>query len=140
MRLTPLSFNVIGYPSVKDGIIYFTASYQGNDDVFALKSGDKKIYRLTQGTTGKYFVNAGESKLTWSEFTAEGYQLKQMATDNSMWKPVMPAELEKLAVKVSPGERNSTSSAATDVSILRYRAVVRVGQSCVSDSSTGGGT
>lgn len=108
MRLTPLSFNVLGYPSVKDGIIYFTASYQGNDDVFALKSGDKKIYRVTQGTAGKYFVNAGDNKLTWSEFTAEGYQLRQLSTDNSLWKPVLPAELEKLTVKGSLDESNRT--------------------------------
>ena len=88
MRLTPLSFNIIGYPAVKDSVVYFTASYQGNDDVFALRLDTKKIYRITQGNMGRYFVNAGDDKLTWSVFSAEGYQLQQQAIDPAAWKPV----------------------------------------------------
>ncbi|MFZ1259431.1 MAG: hypothetical protein WAQ93_03080, partial [Chitinophagaceae bacterium] len=47
IRLTPPSFNVVGYPCVTNGIIYFTASFAGNDDVFALRLSDKKIYRVS---------------------------------------------------------------------------------------------
>nr|HPN59267.1 hypothetical protein [Chitinophagaceae bacterium] len=28
IRLTPLTFNIIGYPTVREGVVYFTASYQ----------------------------------------------------------------------------------------------------------------
>jgi hypothetical protein len=69
---------VVGYPNVNNGVIYFTATFEGNDDVFALQQGDKKIYRITRGGLGKYYVNAGDGKLTWSAFTADGYQLKQI--------------------------------------------------------------
>ena len=64
MRLTSPSYNVVGYPCVNNGIIYFTASYGGNDDLFALRISDKKIYQLTGGYMGKYFVNAGGGKIT----------------------------------------------------------------------------
>jgi hypothetical protein len=44
-RLTDLSFNVIGYPQVKDGLVYFTASYLGNNDIYAFRLSDKKILK-----------------------------------------------------------------------------------------------
>lgn len=77
MRLTPPSFNVVGYPSIDGNIVYFTATYDGRDNVFALKLDDKKIYKVTNGTLGNYLVNAAKGKITWSGFTAEGYQLHQ---------------------------------------------------------------
>lgn len=76
-RLTPASFNVLGYPCVTPTFIYFTASYGGNDNLFALRRNDNRIYRVTDGGLGKYFVNAAEGKLSWSAFTADGYQLQQ---------------------------------------------------------------
>ena len=82
MRLTPPSFNVIGYPCVHNGIIYFTASFNGNDDVFALRISEKKIYKISDGPLGNYYPNAGNGKITWSSFTAEGYQLKQSAVSS----------------------------------------------------------
>lgn len=77
MRLTPPSYNVVGYPSISDGVIYFTASYEGSDNIFALKPGEKTIYKISGGTMGNYFVNAVNDKITYSVFTAEGYQLQQ---------------------------------------------------------------
>lgn len=96
MRLTPLSFNLVGYPSVKNGIVYFTATWQGNDDLFALRLDNKQIMRVGGGATGRYFVNAGEDKLTWSVFTAEGYQLQQQTIDQKQWQQVDLAVNEKL--------------------------------------------
>lgn len=98
VRLTSPSFNVLGYPAVKEGIVYFTASYEGNDDVFALRLDNKKIYRITTGSSGKYFVNAGDEKMTWSVFTAEGYQLQQVPISKNDWQEVSPAVAEKLSV------------------------------------------
>ena len=98
MRLTPLTFTTIGYPSVKNGIVYFTATWQGNDDVFALRLDNKKIFRVSGGATGRYFVNAGDEKLTWSVFTAEGYQLQQQAIDPQQWQAVDMAVQEQLPV------------------------------------------
>lgn len=87
-RLTPPSFTLVGYPCIQDGIIYFTASYKGNDDIFALQPGDGRISRVTNSPGGKYYVNAGPEKLTWSEYTAEGYQLRQIPLRPEEWEPV----------------------------------------------------
>ena len=77
-RLTPLSFNVIGFLNVDKGMVYFTGSYSGNDDVFALDLASKKVFQVTNGTTGNYFVNVKDGKVLYSNFTADGYQLKQI--------------------------------------------------------------
>jgi hypothetical protein len=98
-RLTPPSFNVVGYPCVNNGVIYFTASYGGNDDVFALRMNDKKIFKISNGPLGNYFVNAGNGKLTWSAFTAEGYQLKQTEEKDIVWNEVSMAATDDLTEK-----------------------------------------
>jgi|CXWL01.1.fsa_nt_gi hypothetical protein len=99
MRLTPPSFNVVGYPCVNDGIIYFTASYAGNDDVFALRMSDKKIFKISNGPLGNYYVNAANGKITWSAFTAEGYQLRQMDEKDIVWNEISMATAEQLTNK-----------------------------------------
>lgn len=88
VRLTPPSFNVVGYPSVDHNMIYFTASFGGNDDLFAVRRGDTTIYRISNGPLGRYFVNAAEGKLTWSVFTADGYQLQQKNINDLSYVPV----------------------------------------------------
>jgi len=103
VRLTPPSFNVVGYPCVNNGMIYFAASYGGNDDVFALRLSDKKIFKITNGPLGNYFVTLrqaqGDTIVTWSAFTAEGYQLKQMSVKDIAWNEVSVAEEEALLPK-----------------------------------------
>ena len=106
-RLTTPSFNVVGYPSVNNGIIYFTASYGGNDDVFAIRLGDQKTYRITRGPLGNYYVNASNGKITWSAFTSEGFQLKQMKEEDIRWNEESDTTIatvqEKYPVTLTPG-------------------------------------
>jgi len=106
IRLTPPSFNVVGYPCVNDGVIYFTATYDGNDDVFALRMNDQKIFKISNGPLGNYFVNAGNGKITWSAFTAEGYQLKQIDEKNIVWNEVAPAVVDVLTERFPVSHTN----------------------------------
>lgn len=110
-RLIPPSYNVVGYPCVNGNNIYFTASYKGNDDVFVLRMNDKKIYRLSNGPQGNYFVNAANGKISWSAFTAEGYQLKQVDETKAEAEEVGEAALTALL----PRYEVSHSSAPGDV-------------------------
>jgi hypothetical protein len=96
-RLSSPSFNVVGYPNVTPDYIYFTASYEGNDGIYAMRWKDKKIFRVSKGPLGRYFVNAGNGKITWSEFTAEGYQLQEMAEKDIQWTPITDATITKLS-------------------------------------------
>ena len=106
-RLTTPSFNVVGNPSVNNGVIYFTATYGGNDDVFALRMSDKKLFKITNGPLGNYFANASNGKISWSSFTAEGYQLKQMEEKNIVWNEIATAATEPLTEKFNVALKNS---------------------------------
>lgn len=88
VRLIPPSFNVVGFPWVNGRTVYFSASFQGKDNVFSLNLDDKKIYRLTNWPLGNYFPNAAAGKLAWSSFTAEGLQL-QIADEDSLSKELI---------------------------------------------------
>ena len=78
IRLTDPSYHVVGFPSVKDSNVYFTASFNGNDELFMLGLSDKKILQVTNSATGNYFVNASSDKIVYSNFTADGYQLRSI--------------------------------------------------------------
>ena len=95
-RLLPESFNVIGYPSVDKDMIYFTASFGGNDDIFRLRLGEREVYRVTEGPLGNYYVNAASGKITWSAFTAEGLQLKQVDEKDIRATELKVATIEKV--------------------------------------------
>lgn len=105
-RLTLPSYNVLGFPSVHDGVIYFTASYEGNDDLFALRLSDKKMFRLTKDLSGNYFVNASHGKIIWSSFTVEGYQLMQANEKDLKWEEVDSVSIEKLVTKFPVGNKD----------------------------------
>ncbi len=95
--LTPASFNVTGYPSINNNVVYFTASYGGYDNVFAVRLDDRKIYRVTDGPSGKYFVNAANGKVTWSVFSAEGYHLQQIDENAALNESMAYAGAEELS-------------------------------------------
>lgn len=116
VRLTNPSFNIVGYPCVSNGVVYFTASYGGNDDVFALRLIDKKIYKISNGPLGNYYVNAGNGKVAWSVFTAEGYQLKQINEKDIVWNEISNAATEQLTEKF-PAFQSEKSSETLPVNL-----------------------
>ena len=125
VQLTSPSFNVVGYPSISNGVIYYTASYGGNDDVFALRMSDNTIFKISDGPLGNYNVNVAGGKITWSSFTAEGYQLKQMNEKDIKWIEISKAVATTLDVKF----QTETKAAVGDV--LNGKALQR--QFAVSD-------
>ena len=87
-RITPPSYHVIGFPNVQDDKVYFTASFNGNDDLFMVQLSDKKIFQVSNAATGNYFANGSASKIVYSNFTADGYQLKEISTDKLNLKEI----------------------------------------------------
>ena len=85
-NLTPFSFNLIGYPFVKGDTVYFNASSQNADKIFAVVLKDKKIYRLTNNINGVYYptVNS-KGELLFSAFSAGGYRLAKLDLKNVYW-------------------------------------------------------
>lgn len=95
-RLIPPSFNVIGFPWVSKGKVYFSASFGGKDNVFCFDNADKKLYRITNWPLGNYFANASDGQLAWSSFTAEGFQLQQADEAKLVREPVSANDIQTL--------------------------------------------
>lgn len=86
--LLPPSMAASGYPFVKDSMVYFTASFGGNDEIHALNLNNKMLHRLTDAQTGNYYVSVDNDTLLWSAFTSEGLQLQQKKLDPENAAPV----------------------------------------------------
>ena len=88
-RMTPFSFNVIGYPFVKGDTVYFSAMNKNADKIFAVRLRDKKVFQITNNTNGIYqpAVNTrGEMLLT--AFTADGSRLGKINLATPAWQEV----------------------------------------------------
>lgn len=96
--LIPFSFNVIGFPYILNDSIYFSYSYQKNDELFAYTFSDKKLWRINYNAEegiGKYQPSVNEGNIVWSAFTAEGYRLKEVAKNDVQFEEINPEYLDK---------------------------------------------
>ena len=109
-RLTPPSYHVIGFPNVQNDKVYFTASFNGNDELFVLHLDGNKIFQVTNSGLGNYFVNANENKLIYSNFTADGYQLKEISLDKMNLKEVDQSLFQSPANKFAVAKENEFRS------------------------------
>lgn len=82
IQLTPFSYYSLGYLQVKDGQIYFSAGFAGNDDIYVYRPNQKQVFKIIAGGGGKYQVNVNGDRIYWSEQHAEGYQLKSAMLDS----------------------------------------------------------
>jgi hypothetical protein len=76
--LTPFTFSVVGFPFVKNDTIFFTASIKQHDELLAVTSLGKKLWRLRFPATrgiGKYQVTVDDSSITFSTFSVNGYKI-----------------------------------------------------------------
>ncbi len=103
-NLTPFTYHVVGYPSVKGDTVYYTMMDNGSDKtttkktgaadrIFAVTVSDKKNYRLTNNSNGIYqpaVNNKGE--LLFSAFTADGYRLASLPANDIKWQEAATVE------------------------------------------------
>jgi hypothetical protein len=119
-ELLPWSMNVIGFPVVQGDTICFTASYKGQDALFAFV--DDKLYKQKTGainsSTGNYQYAVRNGKAVWTAFTAAGYHMVQQTVQ---WEAVNPAEFETPGVE-SPLPIDTTAPAA----VTRYSKSFRL--------------
>ncbi|MDN3656444.1 DPP IV N-terminal domain-containing protein [Ferruginibacter paludis] len=87
--VTPFSFNVVGFPFVKNDTVYYSAmdNQSPADKIFAVSLKDKKIYRLTANVNGVYQPAVSPNgNLIFSAFTVNGYRLSSLAAGEIKWQ------------------------------------------------------
>jgi len=94
--LTPFTFNIIGYPFVKNDTVFYSMmdaanAQQAADKIFAVDLKSLKNYQLTNNVNGIYqpVVNSKGDVLV-SSFTAEGFRLEKFDAANLLWKQLTP--------------------------------------------------
>jgi hypothetical protein len=96
--LLPFSFNVVGFPFIFRDSIYFSYSYQKNDELFVYTLSDKKLWRVDNENTkgfGKYYAAVSDSNIAWSAFTTEGFKLQRFLKSDLKFIEVNPDILQK---------------------------------------------
>ncbi|MEO7767177.1 MAG: hypothetical protein ABIS01_07115, partial [Ferruginibacter sp.] len=88
-RMTPFSFNVIGYPFVKGDTVYFSAMNKNADKIFAVRLSDKKVFQLTNNINGIYQPSINtKGEMLFAAFTADGSRLAKMPPTSTRWQEV----------------------------------------------------
>lgn len=78
----PPTLATIGYFYPVDSFVYFVASLKGTDAIYRLDLTNHATTLLTRGGVGHYFPNVKNGKLTWSQFTSNGYKIRQRMLDS----------------------------------------------------------
>ncbi len=97
-NVTPFSFNVLGYPSVKGDTVFYSGMTTNADNVFAVVLSTKKIYRVTNKLNGLYHpVVNSKGEIVYSDFTAEGYRLEKLKIMPKEWQSMSDAAVIPVA-------------------------------------------
>ena len=112
-NITPFTFNVLGYPFVKDDTIYFSAMNGNADKVFAVSMSSKKISRVTNNSNGIYqpaVNNKGEMLL--SAFTEKGSRLVKVNVAQSALQNISADEFTNTPDLYTPAALQKSGAGA----------------------------
>ncbi len=132
--LTDWTYHTIGVTYMGEAYIYFTGSFSGIDNIYAVSlNGDKEIKQLTSVKIGAYdaaISNDGQS-LLMSEFTDMGSLLTKMELKNpiaSMEKVdiTAPANQTRWNIKTNPQEESIVDNVPeTTYEVNKYKGLLK---------------
>jgi len=106
--LLPYSSMEMKRPSFCCNFIFYTASYNGKDNIYACDINSKEVFRVTSARFGASDAAVANdlSAIIYSNYTADGYELVEEELDPAKWKKiVVPAKSAfDLAEKLSEQE------------------------------------
>jgi hypothetical protein len=70
--------------------IFFSGGFTGIDNIYAFKLSTKEIFKVTDVRFGAFepVISPDGKKLAFTEYTGNGYELREMKIDPSQWKKV----------------------------------------------------
>jgi hypothetical protein len=117
--LTPFSWRVLGFPTIKGDSIYFTASNGADDQLCAYLLSTNEIYQLDakNKAIGIYQPTVSGNELSYTTFTANGYMLQQEDIGGLFWKQLTAEEWQIVNNKfVSEFDKENAKSILAAVS------------------------
>ncbi|MEN7550393.1 hypothetical protein AAG747_20915 [Rapidithrix thailandica] len=87
-RLTPFSHEQLSFPMHRGGYVYFSGAQTGIFNIFAFSLESRQLYQVTSTRLGAFHptVSPDGKKLAYSEFTEQGYDIKEMPLSPEEWK------------------------------------------------------
>ncbi|MCG8311082.1 MAG: hypothetical protein MI975_27090 [Cytophagales bacterium] len=89
-KLTEFTDHQLGIPWQTKDRIYFSATFSGIDNIYALKNGNDTIFQVTDERIGAYnaSINPADEKLYYTDFNKLGSDIKRIPVDTLKWKPI----------------------------------------------------
>jgi hypothetical protein len=78
--------------------IYFSASYSGIDNIYALNVNDKKIYQVTSALNGAFDAYVSQDTLVYSNYSMDGMAIVQSTIDSGKWTEKTVANTYQMAL------------------------------------------
>jgi hypothetical protein len=104
--LTPPGYNVVDYPTVKGDTVFFSAAYQGHDNIYAVLLKDRRVFRLTHTAYGSYQPFALGNQLVWNIFAANGRMLQKQDITGMDWKEIPPGDMQAIQMHYLEKEKH----------------------------------
>jgi len=94
--LSPFSMNPIGFLSVQKDTIYFSATHNGQDQLFAVAQNHlfKALLPIENAATGNYQLQSLDGKYAWTVFSAVGYKMFYSGKTYDVLKEISGDELK----------------------------------------------
>lgn len=119
--VVPWANTVLGYPYWNDGRVFFTASSEGKDRLFVVKSDGTGLAILEnsqslQTAAGQYQPTVSGDSIRWMQFTANGHKIVgDRIGDNAKAIQTAVSINDPLQLKYLPSERNNIPELTTEM-------------------------
>ncbi|HEK19921.1 MULTISPECIES: TolB family protein [unclassified Mucilaginibacter] len=114
--LLPFSYEPVAFPQVKGDTVYFSKTNGKNDELFAINVKTRQVFSVAgapKGLIGYYQPNLSNARMAFTTFTANGYQVKQIALD-SIQLIATPLSVKLSDMGVAALEKDSASHFLND--------------------------
>jgi len=87
--LLPWDYSDIAQLTYSDPYIFFTASWSGIQNIYAMDTATNAIYKITNSRFGAQdpFISPDGKEFYYADYSAEGYRLVRQALDKQKWVP-----------------------------------------------------
>lgn len=93
-------YDEIAEPVFAGKNIFFTGSFSGIDNIYAVDTSKNQVFQVTSSKYGAAHahVSMKKNKLLYSDYTANGYKVAEAEIDPLLWKPI--AQVNDLSPKL----------------------------------------
>ena len=102
-------YDDISHPAVNGHRIFFSATFSGIDNIYCHDLKENRTFQVTSSRFGAFQPQVSEDggRLYYSNYTANGYKIAELAIEEGLWKPLAESRShdEQLEYEQTPMEK-----------------------------------